>query len=173
MANELDADRFSGLTVFACRFTEAGLVFLTDGSAAELWGTAGRTAADYAVAMTEKNTLAGASGHYVGDFDASGNIAAGIYKVGFYEQAGGSPADTDIPAFQRAEMDWTGTAEIFRSTLHDILEGDIEIDTAQTPWQMVVKKRGTSTELMRKDLKDTAAANITAVTSVVGSIKDP
>jgi hypothetical protein len=169
MSNELHVNRFSALTVFACRFDSDGLVFLTDGSASEIWGTGARDASDYAVAMTE----VGSSGHYVGDFDASGNIIAGIYPVAFYEQAGVSPADTDIPAVRDGEMDWDGTdGEVFRSTIHDFQEADIEIDTATTPWTMKIKKRDTSTVLLTKQIRDVDGVDVTQITSVIGSLKD-
>lgn len=169
MAGKLNVNRFSGLTVFACRFDEDGLVFLTDGSAVEVWGTGGRDAADYAVALTE----IGVSGHYVGDFDASANIAAGIYPVAFYEQAGASPADTDIPAVRDGEMDWDGSdGEIFRSTIHDFQEADIEIDTATTPWKLKIKKVGTETILLTKEIRDIDGVDVIAITSVIGSLKE-
>jgi hypothetical protein len=56
--------------------------------------------------------------------------------------------------------------------LQNFLGGDKSIDTAVTPWAEVVKIAGTSTELIRKKLRDTAGANITASTSVIGSAKD-
>lgn len=169
MANRLVVDSFVSITIFACRFAENGDVFLTDGSASEVWGTGGRTAADYAVALTEN----GVGGHYVGDFDASGNIAAGVYPVAFYRQSGGSPSDDDIPAIRVGEMEWNGVnGEIFRTTLHDFQEADIEIDTGPTPWQLQIKKRGTETVLLTKEIRDIDGVDVVAITSVIGSLKD-
>ncbi len=169
MADELVIDSFVGITIFACRFEANGDVFLADGASSEVWGTDGRTAADYAVALTEN----GVGGHYVGDFDAGNNIAVGVYAVRFHRQSGGAPSDDDIPAIRVAEMDWRGTdGEIFRSTLQDFQEADIEINIAATPWELIMKKRGTETVLLTKLLRDTAGADVTAVTSVIGSQKD-
>lgn len=56
--------------------------------------------------------------------------------------------------------------------LQNFLAGDKSIDTAVTPWAEVVKIAGTSTELIRKRLRDTSGANITSTTVVIGSAKD-
>lgn len=118
MANEIGFDADTGLTFFACRFQPDGHVFLTAGSSDEAWGTGGRDADDYDIPVTE----VGDSGHYVGDFDpgASGNIAAGRYKVAAYKQAGANPADSDLPAKWRGEILWDGTSEIHGADEDDI-----------------------------------------------------
>jgi hypothetical protein len=54
-----------------------------------------------------------------------------------------------------------------------ILEGDATIDTTTTPWQLVVKRKGTSTELIRKDLKNVAGADIASTTTVIGQQVEP
>ncbi len=120
MANEIPHDFPTGKTLYATRFQLDGDVFLTDGASDETWGTGGRTAADYDVAMTED----GVGGHYVGDFDTSGNIAAGVYQVAVYFQAGGSPANSDV-AIARGELYWDGTAEIDIFTLDTTIEDDV------------------------------------------------
>lgn len=99
-----------------CRFQKNGEVFLTDGSADETWGNDGRDADDYDVAMTEITKGAGASGHYVGPFDLSGNIEAGTYQVAVYHQLGANPADSD-PAIAQGELYWDGDAEINWNTI--------------------------------------------------------
>lgn len=63
--------------------------------------------------MTEQ----GSSGHYTAQFDASGNIAAGVYRVAIYLQAGANPVDADIVIAQ-GEIYWDGTAEITLSDLN-------------------------------------------------------
>ena len=113
MADELTWDAVTGLTLYACRFQQNGDVFLTDGASDEVWGTGGRTADDYAVAMTEED----GSGHYKGDFDASSNISAESYPVAVYMQAGVDPVDADKPT-ARGQMDWDGTAEINLFTIN-------------------------------------------------------
>ena len=85
-----------------------GDVFITDGSVSEKWGTAGRDADDYDVAMTEAET----SGHYIAPFDEDGNIGEGQYRIGIFDQAGVNPADSDNPAIFQGEIFWDGTQEV-------------------------------------------------------------
>lgn len=118
MANEITWDTATGLTLYACRWQKNGNVFLTNGASDEVWGTAGRDAADYAVTMTEEDV----SGHYKGDFDTSGNIAEGIYDVTVLKQVGGVPANSDVPAIARGETDWDGTNEITLSSIPTVDE---------------------------------------------------
>jgi hypothetical protein len=53
------------------------------------------------------------------------------------------------------------------------MEGDATIDITTTPWQLVIKKKGTSTEVVKKDLKDVNGVNIAAVTTVIGQQLEP
>jgi hypothetical protein len=115
MADEFTINSINGLTFYGVRWQTNGNVFLTDGSSDETWGTGGRDADDYDVQMTEED----ASGHYIADFDASGNITtAGLYKVAVFRQAGANPADvpTDVPVFQ-GEIEWDGSAEVTLRTI--------------------------------------------------------
>ena len=114
MANEISWDIETGSALYACRFQLDGDVFLANGASDDTWGTGGRDADNYDVTMTED----GVGGHYVGSFDASSNIAAGVYRVVVYRRAGGSPVDSDI-AIARGDMHWDGSAEIDVSTLSD------------------------------------------------------
>lgn len=57
--------------------------------------------------------------------------------------------------------------------LKNVAEGDAMIDTTSTPWQLVIKKKGTLTELIRKDIKDVSGNNISAVTTVIGQQTEP
>lgn len=66
-----------------------------------------------------------------------------------------------------------GSAGARQKFISDCLEGDVSIDTSTTPWQMVVKIKGTSTELIRKDLKDINDANLTAISSIIGKRTEP
>ncbi len=116
MANETSFDYFTGETLYSCRFQPDGNVFITDGSADEIWGAGGHTAADYAVTMAEN----GAGGHFVGDFDPDGEIAASGevgYPVAVFLKDGINPADGDI-ALGRGDMHWDGEAEISLSTVY-------------------------------------------------------
>ena len=114
MADEFTINSINGLTFYGVRWQKDGDVFLTDGSSDETWGTGGRDADDYDVAMTEED----ASGHYKADFDASSNIAAGVYDVTVFRQVGANPVNvpTDVPVFQ-GEINWDGTNEITLSTI--------------------------------------------------------
>ena len=128
--NEIVHDTTTGSTLYAARFQLDRDVFLTDGATDEVWGTGGRDADDYDVTMTEGGT----SGHFVGNFDTSVNIAAGVYQVTVYEQAGGSPVDSDKPV-ARGEIYWDGTAELNPFTLNDQIEDDViggDGDTLET-----------------------------------------
>jgi hypothetical protein len=106
--NEIPHDHLTGSTLYATRFQPDGNVFVTDGSSDEAW-----TDADlYDVTMTED----GVGGHYVGDFDTSGNITEGVYQVAVFLQEGGSPANSDF-VIARGQISWDGTAEINGFTL--------------------------------------------------------
>ena len=112
--NEFTYDITPGLTLFGLRYTLAGLVFrIASPQVAEIWGTDGRTAEHYAVTMTE--TTIGVSGHYVGNFDNVPDIGAGRYKTAIATQAGGSPANSDLPAIAYGEIEWNGSTEIYHA----------------------------------------------------------
>jgi len=117
MANELTHNSATGLNFYACRFQTDGDVFITDGSADEVWATGGHTADDYDVAMTEEAS----SGHYKADFDAGTNIGAGVYQVVIYLRVGANPADSDPPVAQ-GEIYWDGTAEINESVIDTVVD---------------------------------------------------
>ena len=106
MADEIPFDFASGETLYSTRFQLNGDVFITDGSSDEVWGVGGNDADDYDVTMPEK----GSSGHYVGDFDTSGNISVGVYRVTVRLQTGANPADTDT-RIGRGTMYWSGSEE--------------------------------------------------------------
>jgi hypothetical protein len=67
----------------------------------------------------------------------------------------------------------TGTQNTALILIRDIMEGDATIDITTTPWQLVIKKKGTSTEVVKKDLKDVNGVNIAAVTTVIGQQLEP
>ena len=108
MANEITHNYTSGSTLYACRFQQAGNVFLTNGASDEVWGTGGRDADDYDVTLTEE----GDSGHYIADFDGSGNIALGTYHVTIYKQLGANPTDIVDTPIGQGVIYWDGTAEV-------------------------------------------------------------
>lgn len=57
--------------------------------------------------------------------------------------------------------------------LMQIAEGDTTIDTSTTPWQLVIKKKSTATELVRKDLKEVDGTDITGTDQIVGQQTEP
>ena len=118
MANEVFHNFTTGSTLYFCAFQLDGNVFLSGGASDEVWGTGGRDADDYDKAMTED----GSGGHFVGTFDTS--IAAGVYRVAVFLQAGGSPADSDF-AIAQGEIYWSGTAEFNPFTLNTQIEDDV------------------------------------------------
>ena len=128
MANEVHYNHTTGSTLYFCTFQLDGDVFLSNGESDETWGTGSRDADDYDMAMAED----GSGGHFVGSFDTS--IAAGIYHVTVYLQAGANPADTDKPLGQGV-MYWNGSAEINIYTLDTSINDDIigaDGDTLET-----------------------------------------
>ncbi len=112
MSGEVAHNTNTGETLYSCKWDLDGDVFLSDGSSSEEWGTDGRDADDYDVAMAENAP----DGHYVGDFDPDGNIAIGTYKVTVFVQAGASPDDSDR-AIAQGEISWSGSSEITVGTL--------------------------------------------------------
>ena len=57
-------------------------------------------------------------------------------------------------------------------TIKNILEGDVKVDTTTTPWDVVVYTKGTSTELIRKKLKDVNGADVTNIGTFLGQQVD-
>lgn len=120
---EIAYDYDTGQTLYFCRFDEDGQVYLSDGSGVETWGASGHDADDYDVAMTEQTTGAGQSGHYVGQFDVSGNITtAGTYRVVVRLQDGVAPADTD-DKLAHGSIAWDGSQEITDQTVSSDIAG--------------------------------------------------
>ena len=101
--NEIRQHYPTGFTLYAVIRNSAGLVWYPTGEVFETWGTGGRDAADYDIALTESQA------DYIGDFDT--NVDAGRYDVQVFRQAAGAPADTDILAGVR-EIVWSGTAAV-------------------------------------------------------------
>jgi hypothetical protein len=129
MANELQADYKTGETLYAARFQPEGNVFITDGSADQVWSDPTL----YNVTMTEN----GNGGHYEGDFDASANIAEGTYQVTVFLQTGASPANGD-PQLYKGEIYWDGTSELTIFTL----DNSISILTASESKQLNIYGEG-------------------------------
>lgn len=82
-------------------------------------------------------------------------------------------ARTDVATSSRlAAASYTAPDNTSITWLKNYLSGDRSIDTGVSPWAEVVTIAGTSTELIRKKLRDVAGGSITATTTVIGSAKD-
>ena len=58
--------------------------------------------------------------------------------------------------------------------IKDIAEGDCKFDTGQTPWQLVVFKKGDAgTEYFRKDCFQPDGSDVTSLVHIIGQLKDP
>ena len=104
MANEIHVDYASGNTLYAVVRNSAGDAWYVAGQIFEVWGTAGRTADDYDISLTDKS-----GSRYVGNFDA--NIPAGRYSVQVFLQAGANPVDSDTLVVSD-EIVWSGTGRV-------------------------------------------------------------
>ena len=122
MANELATNYLINVNVYAVRFDLDNNPFLTDGSSSETWNLVDT----YDVTCSE--TVANKSMHYVGDFDASENIEAGVYKIVFFERENGSPLNSDI-AIAQGIIYWDGVAEVDPWTMAQVL-GTLEENTS-------------------------------------------
>ena len=90
----------AGVTVYALVRADAGTIWQTTTSTLVAYATANM--GNYDLPMTQQGT---ASKHYTVDFPAA---AAGLYVVSVYQQAGGSPAETDT-LIGYGEIQWDGT----------------------------------------------------------------
>ena len=163
MSNEIAHNFEPGETLYSCRFQLNGDVFLANGASDEVWGTAGRDADDYDVAMTEK----GSSGHYVGNFDPSSNIAAGIYRVVVYRQAGGSPVDADV-ALAQGVGEWNGTQFEPCAKKQDVLDSHVTSDALITSSHGTTDGLITSSHATTDALINTLSADQRRVLNVFG-----
>jgi hypothetical protein len=104
MANEIHINYASGNTLYAVVRNAAGDVWYAIGHLFEAWGTDGRTADDYDIALTDKS-----GSRYIGSFDTS--IPAGRYSIQAFLQAGVNPADSDT-FITGEEIVWSGSGVI-------------------------------------------------------------
>ncbi len=104
MANEIQVDCASGITLYAVIRDRAGRAWHPAAQRFEAWGTGDHTAADYAIGLTDKS-----GSRYVGDFDPS--IPAGDYAIQVFVQGGAIPADADDLVGSQAIV-WTGVGEL-------------------------------------------------------------
>jgi hypothetical protein len=105
MANEIYANYSSGETLYAVVRNRQGDVWYASGQVFEAWGTSGRDADDYDIALTDKG-----GARYVGDFPTA-ITNAGKYGIQVFLQAGANPADGDELVAGR-EVVWSGKGEV-------------------------------------------------------------
>ena len=159
MAKEIWHDYTSGATLYACRFNLTGEVFLSDGSATEVWGTEGHTADDYDVSLTER----GVGGHYSGDFDAVENIADGTYRVVVYVQAGANPVDGD-DAIAQGLIYWKDSASVTLSSLIDIMDAlEAKIDIIDTNMDTLIQKQSTVLNVYPEETRTISRGNVIGI----------
>ncbi|MDD5457868.1 MAG: hypothetical protein PHF37_00520 [Phycisphaerae bacterium] len=103
MAGEICVSYFTGLNLYAIRRL-GNLVLNPDSGVFEIWGTGGRTAADYAIALSPGQD------DYTADFASDVTVPSGKYIVQIYERLGASPADND-PLVGSGEIVWNGWSE--------------------------------------------------------------
>ncbi len=122
MADTLHTTHTSGATVYAMIFNAAGQVADVVAQAFEAYDTA--SIANYDLAMTEQGT---ASRHYLAAFPAW--IPAGMYRVTYYDQTGGAPAETDAIVAEEV-VHWHGAAFVSLGNVWAALHGDTLWDYA-------------------------------------------
>ena len=106
MANEIRLVGYaSGTTLYGVIRKKNGDVWYVVGEVFEAWGTGSRTAADYAIELTDKGGQM-----YIADFPTA-ITDADTYIIEAYRQSSDDPADSDSYA-GHVEMVWTGTASV-------------------------------------------------------------
>lgn len=82
----------------------------------------------------------------------------------------GFTVNTNANATETATLTAAAATKTAAELLVDLLQADQEIDTNTTPWQLVWKKSGTQTELLRKSIKTVAGGDLTSTDSIPGRI---
>ena len=124
----------------------------------EEWGVSNHTRADYAIEHIGDDGLL-----FTADMPA--NVAEGDYFFVYTARAGEHPADNDSYRGQSQPQHWDGDKFI---EMADLLMADSVIDTTTIPWSIVLRKKGTQTELLRKSLNDVNGEDITSIATVIG-----
>jgi len=105
MANEIYANYSSDNMLYTAVRNREGSVWYVAGQSFEAWGTSGRDADDYDIALTDKG-----GARYVGDFPIA-ITGTGRYGIQVFLQAGANPADGDELVASR-EIVWSGKGEV-------------------------------------------------------------
>jgi len=120
-ANEIRSFNAGATTCFAVVRDTTGQVWYVSGQVFEAWGTGGRDADDYDIALTDKS-----GGMFVGDFDT--NISAGYYYIVSHQTADATPDDSD-PATWAERGYWDGD-EWFTGIFQDVNGTIADVPTA-------------------------------------------
>ncbi len=161
IADQTDPKAFIDLSISIETFGHASAQIVTDLSAFGAEVTGIKTVTDVipdAGAMTSVATASGISG-LDGKIDT---ITA--YEVAILEDTGTTLNDKldVIDGIVDAILVDTGT------TLLDLLEADRYLDTTGDPWTLEVRRKGTATALLTKELYTVAGDNVNAATDVIG-----
>lgn len=121
------------------------------------------------------------TGNITGNLSGSvGSVTAGVTVTTNSDKTGYSLTVTPPTAAQTASAVWdeslaghttSGTSGAVLTFTKDFAEGDEAIDSLTTPWDSVVFKKGTLTELTRKVLRDIDGTGIADVGTVIASAK--
>ena len=118
----------------------------------------------------------------IGAFTGSGlNTILGFLKAALSKAADLTPSDVggtfdNTADSLEAARDNIGTPAASGIALVDLLEADWYVDTTQTPWDVVLTKKGTGapstlggsgTVILRQDLKDVSGTNLTSTDTIV------
>lgn len=93
--------------------------------------------------------------------------AAGEYEIFVYSGTHLTVLTTDAPIAMFSWV-WDGTKQVVITDLLNMLKADWVIDRTTTPWQLVVRKAGTATEIYRKNLKSLTGENIVSADVQIG-----
>ena len=104
MANEIHVNYASGNILYAVVRNAAGDVWYAAEQVFEVWGTSGRTADDYDIALTDKS-----GSRYVSSFDTG--IPADRYSIQVFLQTGANPDDNDT-FIAGKEIIWSGSGVV-------------------------------------------------------------
>ena len=74
-----------------------------------------------------------ASGHYISPFDEDGNIEEGQYRIAIFDQKGGVPADSDIPAIAQGEILWDGLQEVTLVIINTTISTPVVVEDDTEP----------------------------------------
>lgn len=79
-----------------------------------------------------------------------------------------NPASEENVSLRLATAGYTAPDNATIAAIEKLVGADWIIDTAVSPWQLVLRERGTAVELLRKNLRDVNGTAITAATQIIG-----